>query len=105
MADLFAAETLPNGLTIEFSDSTKRYFGDYHRIQIEVTVVLADGQRHRFQTLERMGVSGGELEEVKHQVMDAFRSGTLKYMGSEQFPAKFVASLPQRKNKPLPGLR
>lgn len=105
MADLFASEELPNGITVEFCDQTNRYYGDYHRVCVEVSLLLVDGQRHTFQTLERMGVSGGDLERVKAEVMTAFRQGTLTYMTSEQFPQKFLTSLQQRKKTLLPGMR
>nr|WP_320051106.1 hypothetical protein [uncultured Desulfuromonas sp.] len=105
MSDLLQSTTLENGLTIEYADETVRYYGDYHRIQIDVFVVLAEGRREQFQRLERMGISGDMLDDVKREVMDAFRSNCLPYMSSAKFPEKFLASLKQRKVKPLAGLR
>ena len=105
MSDLFQSATLDNGLTVEFSDETVRYYGDYHRIQIDVFIVLEDGRREQFQRLERMGISGDVLSDVKREVMEAFRSNCLPYMSSDAFPQKFLSSLKQRKVKPLAGLR
>ncbi|WP_316348583.1 hypothetical protein [Desulfuromonas acetoxidans] len=105
MKDLLQGVTLENGLNIEFSDETVRYYGDYHRIQIDVFVVLEDGRREQFQRLERMGISGDMLEEAKREMMSAFRMNCLPYMASSGFPEKFIASLKQRKVKPLAGLR
>ena len=105
MNDLFHSVILDNGLTVEFTDETVRYYGDYHRIQIDVFIALADGRREQFQRLERMGISGDMLDAVKREVMDAFRRNCLPYMASPGFPEKFIASLKQRKVKPLAGLR
>jgi len=108
MAELFSSEQLSNGVRINFNDQTNRYFGDYHRICIEVVLRFARddyAQAHTFQTLERMGVSGGELEEMQHQVMTSFRQGTMKYMASDHFEEKFLQSSKTRKNILLPGLK
>ncbi|WP_321531515.1 hypothetical protein [uncultured Desulfuromonas sp.] len=105
MSDLLQSVTLENGLHVAFSDETVRYFGDYHRIQIDVFVVLEDGRREQFQRLERMGISGDMLDESKREVMGAFRANCLPYMASNGFPDKFIASLKRRKVKLLAGLR
>ncbi|MCD6527658.1 MAG: hypothetical protein J7K75_11775 [Desulfuromonas sp.] len=105
MTDLLTGETLANGVTVEFCDKTNRYYGDYHRVCIEVSLIFDDGQRHVFQTLERMGVSSDDLDSVKSQVVTAFRQGTMTYMAGDQFPQKFLALLSQRKKTLLPGLR
>lgn len=108
MADLFASEQLSNGVRIDFNDVTNRYYGDYHRICIEVELRFASddySQTYKFQTLERMGVSGGELAEVQQQVLTSFRQGTMKYMGNENFEKKFIHSSKTRKNILLPGLK
>ncbi len=105
MSELLQGVTLENGLKVDFSDETVRYYGDYHRIQIDVFIELEDGRREQFQRLERMGISGDALEEAKQEVMRAFRNNSLPYMASSGFPDKFIASLKQRKPKPLAGLR
>jgi hypothetical protein len=105
MSDLFKRAVLDNGLTVEFSDETIRYYGDYHRVQIDVFIVFTDGRRELFQRPERMGVSSDQLDSVKTQVMSSFRQDTLRYMAAESFPEKFLKALKVRKVKPLAGLR
>lgn len=108
MAEHFASEQLSNGVRIDFNDVTNRYYGDYHRICIEVELRFASddyAQAHRFQTLERMGVSGGDLVEAQQQVLTSFRQGTMKYMLNDNFEAKFRKSSKTRKSILLPGLK
>ncbi len=101
MQHLFDSVQLDNGLKIEFVDETVRYYGDYHRVKIEVFIILSDGRRERFQSLERMAVSGAELDAVKSQVLQAFRSRTMKYMAAPAFEEKFIQNLRQRRRAAL----
>lgn len=108
MSELFSSEQLANGVQIDFIDATNRYYGDYHRVCIEVVLRFASeefSQGHKFQTLERMGVSGADVESVQGQVLNSFRQGTMKYMVSENFENKFLKSCKTRKSLLLPGLR
>lgn len=108
MAEHFASEQLSNGVCINFNDQTNRYYGDYHRVCIEVELRFASDkytQTHTFQTLERMGVSSGDLEGVKQQILASFRQGTMRYMASDNFEAKFLQSIKTRKSILLPGLK
>jgi len=36
MAEIIRADELANGVRVEFVDGSNRYFGDYHRLRIEV---------------------------------------------------------------------
>jgi hypothetical protein len=73
----FRSETLNNGVVVEFFDLSDRYFGDYHRVCVEVrlTVPPAEGNVpapavqadppkvfQRKKHLERVGIAGGEVE-------------------------------------------
>lgn len=108
MTTLFASEQLDNGVQIHFIDATNRYYGDYHRVCIVVELRFASdeyAQAHKFQTLERMGVCGAEVESVQEQLLNSFRQGTMKYMGNENFEKRFLQSCKTRKSVLLPGLR
>lgn len=108
MSELFSSELLDNGIQIDFIDVTNRYYGDYHRVCIVVELRFASdefAQSHKFQTLERMGVSGADVESVQQQVLNSFRQGTMKYMVSENFEKKFLKSSKTRKSILLPGLK
>ncbi|MBW2187464.1 MAG: hypothetical protein JRG71_14035 [Deltaproteobacteria bacterium] len=108
MAAQFPSEQLTNGVRIDFTDVTNRYYGDYHRVCIEVELRFASeefAQGHKFQTLERMGVSSADVESVQEQVLNSFRQGTMRYMVSENFENKFLKSCKTRKSILLPGLK
>lgn len=108
MANILTSERLANGTQIEFCDSTNRYYGDYHRVSIDVILSFAGDNyatEYKFQQLTRMGVQGSELEKVKAELIAAFQQGTMPYMGKEQFPEKFIKTHKQRKNVLLPGLK
>ena len=82
--------TLANGLRLEFFDFSNRYFGDYHRICIEVRTSLSldlpalatfapallTRARALFgatltvtRTVERMGVAGALVEPLKAELI------------------------------------
>ena len=108
MVDALACERLTNGVQIDFVDKTNRYYGDYHRVCINVELRFAADDytvAHKFQTLERMGVGGGDVAGVQTQLLDSFRQGTMPYMERAVFPDKFMQSLEQRKSVLLPGLK
>jgi len=107
-SDIFANIQLENGVQIAFKDCTNRYYGDYHRICIEVNLsFVADHYKniYKFQTLERMGVSSADVAAVQTELIDAFRNGTMCYMAGENFPAKFLQAYNKRKPVLLAGLR
>lgn len=107
-SELFATIQLDNGVRIAFNDCTNRYYGDYHRVSIEVNLSFAVDDYHstyRFQMLERMGVSSADVVAVQTQLIDSFRHGTMKYMTGEKFADKFFLSYQKRKPVLLAGLK
>jgi hypothetical protein len=101
--------SLENGLTVSFYHHTHRYFGDYHRIKVEIicevplleeyftnSAEFADanaslGGKVVFRrNLELMGVSSAELEQSLESVIDNFSSHALSYLASPLFPRKLV---------------
>ncbi|MEA3466300.1 MAG: hypothetical protein U9R29_09915 [Thermodesulfobacteriota bacterium] len=108
MTDVLVSEHLANGVQIDFVDKTNRYYGDYHRVCIDVELRFAVDNHavaHKFQTLERMGVSGDDVTVVQTKLIDSFRCGTMPYMERPVFPDKFMQSLVKRKSILLPGLK
>jgi hypothetical protein len=108
MSELIKSERLDSGIQIDFIDVTNRYYGDYHRVYIEVKLRFASeeyAQSHKFQILERMGVSGADVESVQQQLLNSFCQGTMKYMVSDNFENRFLQSVKTRKSILLPGLR
>lgn len=110
---------LLNGLTVSFFDHTKRYFGDYHRVKLEIICkvpVFAEyfEDRHAFDdarsllnyevvykhSAEQMGVPSTEIERVLQRLMTNFIEHSLPYFTSAQFPKKMVlAALNKFKGK------
>lgn len=103
--------TLPNGLTVRFSDATRRYFGDYHQVRVEIscevplTAHLFDdpdaygaalrllGSRVRYlKQVEHQGVPTLGTADAVQQVIQQFIDHSLSYFGSQTFPRRFVES-------------
>jgi hypothetical protein len=122
MGEILRSERLENGLTVEFFDRSNRYFGDYHRVFIEVRCriplmgdVFAESpdpaaalQRARAvlgeevvfnRTLEKMGVAGEEVERTRHFLIDSFLRSALSYLQNPSFPRRFIASELERRIK------
>ncbi|UWZ81359.1 hypothetical protein [Geoalkalibacter halelectricus] len=115
-------------MTIEVRDLSRRYFGDYHKVVLEVTCRLplrsalfagdgdpeqalraaraALGDEARTQMrLERMGVPGASLEAVRSALWDSFTRTTLRYMQRDDYPLRLVRSLVAKRRQTRPPLR
>lgn len=113
-------ERLDNGLQIRFVDETNRYFGDYHRVSIQVNLVyvldalplsVKENQTFRddaiaslgkelkvVKRLERMGVSTADVEIVRQSLMEAFLKNSLSYFSRPEYPLSLVdAELKKRR--------
>jgi len=104
---------LSNGLELELHDHSNRYFGDYHRIRIEIrcTIPLAprffagDAQHPDLlraqslfgdaltftRALERMGVAGDDVEKVREALVHDFLESTARYLEHPEFVRRYVA--------------
>ena len=93
-------ESLENGLQINFTDESNRYFGDYHRVCVVATIVCnlrdlpadsTDEEAFRCRAVEahgeqlsvvkrfeRMGVSSADVEYVRNADSAAPRNGHLR---------------------------
>jgi len=102
---------LANGLTIRFTDATRRYFGDYHQVRVSVSCEVplsADlfEDQHAFEdAVKLLGAKVLYLKKVEHQgvptlgtaeavekVIQQFIDHSLCYFETEAFPRRFVQS-------------
>ncbi len=103
----FRSETLDNGVVVDFFDLSNRYFGDYHRVCVEVrlTVPLAEGNvpapeaqtdlpkvLQRIKKLERMGVAGAEVETVRERLVVDFLRHAGRYLTLPDYPARLAVA-------------
>ncbi|GFO66441.1 hypothetical protein GMLC_00200 [Geomonas limicola] len=102
---------LDNGLTVRFSDASRRYFGDYHQVRVEVTcevpltAQLFDDPAAFEAARKLLGASVSYRKLVEHQgvptllvadqvekVIQHFIEHSLGYFSSENFPRRLVQS-------------
>ena len=88
---------LPSGALLEFVDRSNRYFGDYHRVLIEVELVLMaeEGpQRLRYQKpLQRMGVASADVEAEREALIENFLTTARPYMERPEYLTVLSAML------------
>ncbi|HEX2767869.1 MAG TPA: hypothetical protein VHN12_01180 [Geobacteraceae bacterium] len=100
---------LENGLTVCIYNHNHRYFGDYHRVRVEIVckvkvleeyfadraeyeeakISLGDSAVFRH-NVELMGVSSGELDRSLERVIKNYANHSLAYLASPIFPRKLV---------------
>ena len=112
-------ERLDNGLQILFVDESNRYFGDYHRVCIQITlvctldelpVVNSDDEVFRdsaieslgkelkvVKRLERMGVPTADVEKVRQSMIEAFMENASAYLSRPEYPRSLVAAELQKR--------
>lgn len=101
--------SLDNGLEISFIDESNRYFGDYHRICVVVTISCAVDQladeELRLQAaavygerlevtkhLVRMGVPSADCEQARKSLVDDFMRHAASYLSRPDYPRLLVAA-------------
>jgi hypothetical protein len=100
---------LPNSLNLVCRDDSRRYFGDYHLVRVLMTLpvpleprffrdegecriarsLLPDPLVYR-RSAERMGVPTADVETVRSALVDDLLLHAGKYLGSAQFPLRFI---------------
>lgn len=102
---------LDNGLTVQFTDQSRRYFGNFYHVRITVRCsfpltpglagdgvdfdrlfTLLGGEVEHVRTLEQMGVCGDDLEPVRQRLRDNFMETSAPYLASPSFPRQLLAS-------------
>lgn len=109
----FRTEILENGVELAFFDLSNRYFGDYHRVCIEVhiSVGAATGAAcpetgHpvpvvQIRHLERMGVAGAELEATRNRMVQEFLQHAGSYLARDDYPVRLaVVQATSRRRQP-----
>ena len=111
--------------TLQFLDQSRHYFGGYFHVKVLVycdvpvrmeyfatvaegdAVVAAVGETVRFErVLEKMAVPQSDMETVRDQLIQTFRTTTGLYLSVADFASRFVMSEYQRRLKKtgkLPG--
>lgn len=90
--EIFRTESLANDIELMFFDGSNRYFGDYHRVCVEIRLrVSPDGPILMIRQLERMAVPGAETEAVRNRLVDDFMRHAGRYLAHPDYPAKLLA--------------
>ena len=109
MNDLIRELLLPNGLTVSFFDRTRRYFGGFYRVKMEIICKipvlpeyfadrmafdeagsLLGGEVVYSRIHEQMGVPSTEPEIVLNRFVTNFMAHVFTYFASTHFPRKAV---------------
>ena len=111
---LIKVEHLPNGLQVNFSDESNRYFGDYHRVCVVATIICnlhdlplasSDDEAFRCQAVdtlgeqlsvvkrfERMGVASADVEDVRNALIDDFLRHASVYLSRPGYLRSLVSA-------------
>jgi hypothetical protein len=87
-------ERLSNGIELTFVDRSNRYFGDYHRVCVEVRVNLPPpaGPLELVRHLERMAVPGGQVAAVRGRLLADFLRHAGLYLARPDTPTRLAAA-------------
>lgn len=111
MKKLIREIPLENGLTVSFYDATRRYFGDYHQVRIEIrcdvpltgdlfpsgeelqrALKLLGPTASYVKNIEHQGIPTEAVEETVEKVIRHFSEHSLGYFTGDAFPKKLVQS-------------
>jgi hypothetical protein len=102
---------LANGVRVRYYDRTRRYFGDYQLVRVEVRCDVPVREEYFAgtevgaaarsalgavavyrRTMERMGVPTGEVRGAVDELIALFTEHTLTYISGPGFPRRLVVS-------------
>ncbi len=111
MQKLIREIPLSNGLTVRFFDATRRYFGDYHQVRIQICCevpltpdLFPDDDSHQAackllgasvvykKEIEHQGVPTLAIDQTVERVIADFAAHSLGYFNTPTFPRKLVQS-------------
>lgn len=99
------SELLDNGVAVTFYDLSNRYFGDYHRVRVEVRISVPVPPQSqplvKVHMLDRMGVPGAEVSSVRTRMVDDFWRNAAAYLGRPDYPARLLAAATPLRRAPL----
>ncbi len=118
MAEPFRTVELENGLTVCFYDASNRYYGDFHRVCIEVKIEiplqlmrLSEEQLKSAEKLkaplsfatrlERMGVAGDELQRIRDALVDSFLTSSSDYFTKPDFVRQLLKKKLSERSRPI----
>ncbi len=94
MSNLVRRVEFGNALALEFRDYSNRYFGDFHRLLIEVDALITTEQELiclRYQRpLKKMAVVSAEMEHEKALLIEQFLTSIAPYMQQPDFLPKLL---------------
>ena len=88
---------LAGGINVRFFDQSNRYFGDYNKVSILVTISEVNtgkGAVAHTQLLERMGVCTDDIPDIRNKMIDNY----LKTAGDYFTRPDFLTKAQKRKN-------
>jgi hypothetical protein len=113
---------LENGLAVNVYDCSRRYYGDFHLVRLEVICSVPVEAKHvegrpdsdavlrelgpvveYRRILERMGVPGSGVDSAKEELWRDFLKTSLPYMSQENFPKKYILHQLGKKKGCRPG--
>lgn len=102
---------LVNGLIVRFYDLTRRYYGDFYLVKLEIRCLVSlcreyfenaesfaeaielMGETVLFRRIiEKMGVPAAEVGRAVDGLMANFEENSMAYLSAPSFPHKFVVS-------------
>lgn len=111
MAEELHSVVLKNGLVLRFADQTNRYFGDFHRIRIKVSLELPEKLQMSTdiscktvsyeRTLEKMGVSTATLDAARSTLIKDFLATSTGYFENPDFPQQLLRKMQREKPRPV----
>jgi hypothetical protein len=117
------SERLANGLILQFFDRSNRYFGNFHRVAVEVRIRLVLTADHfagaddpvgvgiearlllgeeliESRMLQHMGVAGEEVAAVRDQLISGFIGTAGPYLGRPDYPRRLLARRLAERGRP-----
>lgn len=119
MSSVIREIDLGHGHMLRFHDETRRYYGSYFLVKVDVVChfplqpnhfssveiyddavqLMGNAVTYR-RPLEQMGIHADDVERVKNSLIENFISNSLPYITDSCFAARFVLSeYEKRKNK------
>jgi hypothetical protein len=107
MVEPWRVVELGQGITLSVVDETNRYFGDYHRVYLRVTlryplaVADAPAQVDLVKILERMAVSTERVESVREELIAHFIEHVARYLRVEGFAERLWRKQQAARQRPF----
>ncbi len=111
MAEPWKILELGRGVCLVARDETNRYFGDYHRVRLVVSVIWPlpesiSAQQEELsvellKVLEQMAVAGQDVERVRNELFDDFVRHARQYLLSDGFAERLWHKRQAEKRRPV----